>query len=172
MSIQLIIGPMFSGKTTELLRRVKRYRLAGRSCAIIKNSIDTRYSNVNLSTHDQVTDDVPVFMTKLSDFKNSDDYEVIAIDEGQFFEDLSEQCVAFASMGIIVIVSALDGTFRQTPFNNVSKLIPLCEKLDKLSAICTKCGNEAAFTIKTSSGNQEIEVGGAESYTPVCRSCL
>ena len=170
-SIELIIGPMFSGKTTELIRRVRRHSLAKRKCLVIKFAADTRYSDEQLSTHDKHM--IPALKCrKLSEavpFVSG--YDVIGVDEGQFYPDLLEFCEQQANNGKIVIVSALDGTFERKRFNSVVDLIPLCESVVKLSAVCTICGATASFSMRTSSDKQVEIVGGSELYTAVCRKC-
>lgn len=99
-------------------------------------------------------------------------YNVIAIDEGQFFPDLVEFAEKLANEGHVVIVAALDGTFQRKPFGSVLELIPLAEKVDKLSAVCIDCGKEAAFTRRTVESNEIELIGGEECYKPVCRKCF
>jgi thymidine kinase len=98
-------------------------------------------------------------------------HDVVAIDEGQFFPDIVEVSEKLANYGIIVVVAALDGTFQRKPFGNILNLVPLCEQVTKLSAVCIECGKEAAFTRRTID-SEEIElIGGEETYKPVCRGC-
>lgn len=99
-------------------------------------------------------------------------YDVVAIDEGQFFPDICEYAESLANQGIVVIVAALDGTFQRKPFGHILDLVPLAEIVTKLSAVCIDCGKEAAFT-KRVVDSQEIElIGGDETYKPVCRGCF
>lgn len=101
-----------------------------------------------------------------------DEYEVIAIDEGQFFPDISESVELFCNKGKIVIVAALDGTFERKPFGRILELIPIAEQIQKLSAVCFSCGMDASYT-KRLSDCKEIElIGGEDIYKPVCRSCF
>lgn len=183
MSITLIIGPMFSGKTTELIRLVDRKNIAGKKCIVIKHSIDTRYdsdSERHITTHNQysyksvdvisvssITEDL---VRELIHTKN-----VVAIEEGQFFPELCQWCNIMANNGIDVIVSALDGDYKQEMFGEgeIGKLIPHSEVVIKLSAICMRCRNaDAHYTIRTIDGNEQILVGGNDIYQSVCRKCL
>jgi thymidine kinase len=169
--IQLIIGPMFSGKSTELLRRIKRYEIAKKSCILVKHTIDNRYDQDFVTTHDlQKTRAISTeSLEKIFDVLQN--YQVIGIDEGQFFPDIlvSEK---LANQGKIVIIAALDSTFQRKPFNKICELIPLCEKVIKLNAVCTKCFKNASFTKRTTDEKEVEVVGGIEKYKPVCRKCF
>jgi len=99
------------------------------------------------------------------------DYDVIGIDEGQFFTDIVEFAEKAANARKVVIVSALQGTFHRGPWANITELIPLCEKIKKLSAICKLCKESASFTFRTADANCKKLIGGAEMYMPLCRSC-
>ena len=101
-----------------------------------------------------------------------EDYDVVGIDEGQFFPDVVEFCDRAANLGKIVVVAALDGTFERKPFGNIVSLIPLAEKVSKLSAVCVYCTNEAAFTRRVVASKQIQLIGGADMYKPVCRGCF
>jgi len=171
-SIEVIYGPMFSGKSTELLRRVKRNTIAQKKCLLINYAKDNRYSNENVvSTHDKqmmkamkvniIEEAVPYFK----------DYDVIAIDEGQFFSDVVEFAEYFANNGKIVIVAALDATFQRKPFDVIG-LLPIAEKITKLTAVCVVCSADAPFTQRLSGGSQVELIGGTELYRPVCRKCF
>jgi len=171
--IQIIFGPMFSGKSTELLRRIRRYTIANRSCMVVKYRKDTRYSEDHMATHDKQM----WFETKPTDKLDelldiAKTVEVIGIDEGQFFPDLVPFCEAMANEGKVVIVAALDGTFQRKPFGNVLELIPLAETVTKLNAVCMLCFKDAAFTKRLGSETQIEVIGGADKYIAVCRSCF
>lgn len=168
--IQLIIGPMFSGKSTELIRRVRCYQIAQYKCVTIKYSNDNRYGT-GLWTHDK-NNFAALEVTKLCDVLEAiTDFSVIGIDEGQFFPDIVEFCERMANEGKIVIVAALDGTFQRRPFNNILNLIPLSEMVVKLTAVCMKCFKEASFS-KRLGAETEIEIiGGNDMYQSVCRKC-
>jgi len=133
--IDLVLGPMFAGKSTELLRRIKRYRVANKQCLVIKYANDNRYSDSCVSTHDQQMIEA-VSCTNLLDVEEKAlDYDIIGIDEGQFFENLVEFSESMANNGKMVIIAALDGTFERKAFGKVLELIPLCESVTKLDAV-------------------------------------
>ncbi|XP_031441916.1 thymidine kinase, cytosolic [Clupea harengus] len=169
--IQVIFGPMFSGKSTELMRRVRRFQVAQYKCLVIKYAKDTRYSDQGVATHDKYTmEAVPA--NCLEDVRSlALQACVIGIDEGQFFPDTVAFCEEMANNGKIVIVSALDGTFQRKAFGNILNLVPLAESVVKLNAVCMQCFKEAAYT-KRLGAEKEVEViGGADMYHAVCRSC-
>lgn len=170
--LQIILGPMFSGKTTELFRRVKRYTIAEKRCLVIKYIRDTRYSVEEAATHDKQTY-AAVSASKLWDqIHVLPDYDVIGIDEGQFFPDLVEFCEHAANEGKIVIVAALDGTFQRKPFGSVLQLIPLAENITKLTAVCMVCFQDAHFTKRLGCETEVEVIGGADKYIAVCRKCF
>ena len=172
--IQIIIGPMFSGKTSELLRRIRRFHLANKKCLVIKYIKDTRYNIDDLTTHDRQTCNTrPVF--RLGELKGEitdTDIEIVGIDEGQFFPDLVEFAEEMASKGKTVIISALDGTFQRKPFGSVLELIPMAEDVIKLSAVCRNCGADAAFSRRLTDETKIEIIGGADKYVAVCRRCF
>ena len=186
--IELIFGPMFSGKSTELHRRIRRHKIAGRSVLLIKYKDDTRYahicgSNANV-THDHQT--LPAHSAKelMGNMDNIvHNYDVIGIDEGQFFGDVVEFCDRWANKGKVVICAALDGTYEREMFNDILKLVPMAESVDKLTSVCAMCSKDASFTLryfdssKNSSQEKEEEeapvelIGGAKMYKAACRKC-
>lgn len=173
-SIDLIIGPMFAGKTTELMRRIRREIYARHSCFVIKYDRDTRYTSHSVASHDQaelkVHSAVSVLMDVGSDWEL---FDVIGIDEGQFFPDLLEFAKMAANAGKKVIISALDGDYRREPFGQVCTLIPHCEHVDKLSAVCMVCHKQpGSFTRRTVSAEQQELIGGADMYVAACRACF
>ncbi|AST09285.1 thymidine kinase [Murmansk poxvirus] len=170
-NIQLILGPMFSGKSTDLIRRVKRYQIAKYDCIIIKHSNDTRYGIGNVFTHDNNSYSA-VQTNKLFDLMDMvEKFSVIGIDEGQFFQDIVEFCETMANKGKIVIVAALDGTFQRKPFGHILDLIPLSEMVTKLTAVCMKCFKEAPFSRRIGSETEIEIIGGKDKYLSVCRKC-
>lgn len=173
MSIELIIGPMFSGKTTELVRRIRRHTLTSRECIILKYNKDTRYHEKHIATHDKVFYEA-LSCSSLRSSGSYSDVDIIGIDEGQFFDDLVEFAEEMANSGKIVIIAALDGTFQRKPFGSILELIPKSERIDKLTAICMgkDCTNDASFS-KRITNETDIEViGGSDKYIAVCRSCF
>ncbi|TNV76723.1 hypothetical protein FGO68_gene13107 [Halteria grandinella] len=170
--IELIIGPMFAGKSTELLRRMKRHEVAGNRCLRIKFAADNRYSVDSIATHDKQTMHA-IGATKMSDIGNLyQDFDVIAVDEGQFFPDIVEWTDRAANDGKLVIISALDGTFLRTGFDTILQLIPKAEKVKKLQAICRNCNQNASFTFRTDSSQALQVIGGEDMYKPLCRECF
>ncbi|XP_037349778.1 thymidine kinase, cytosolic isoform X1 [Talpa occidentalis] len=143
--IQVILGPMFSGKSTELMRRVRRFQIAQYKCLVIKYAKDTRYSS-NFSTHDRNTMEALPACLLRDVAQESQAVAVIGIDEGQFFPDIVEFSEAMANAGKTVIVAALDGTFQRKAFGSILSLVPLAESVVKLTAVCMECFREAAYT--------------------------
>jgi thymidine kinase len=178
MSITLIIGPMFSGKTTELIRLIERERILDRKCLIIKFKNDNRYSLTKIVTHNSYSyDKCDILNIDSLDQLNIDDiiknYKVIGVEEGQFFNNIHLFSNKLANHDINVYISALDGTFKQDLFGDIGLIFPLAETIIKLKAICMKCKNsDASFTIRTIKSDDLIVIGGAESYVAVCRKCL
>ncbi|XP_061088707.1 thymidine kinase, cytosolic isoform X2 [Conger conger] len=169
--IQVIFGPMFSGKSTELMRRVRRFQVAQYKCLVIKYAKDTRYSNCDMATHDKYTM-AAVSADRLGDiYTHALGAAVIGIDEGQFFPDTVEFCEDMANRGKTVIVAALDGTFQRKPFGNILSLVPLAESVVKLNAVCMHCYREAAYTKRLGAETEVEVIGGADMYQAACRSC-
>ncbi|NXN97363.1 KITH protein, partial [Rhinopomastus cyanomelas] len=169
--IQVIFGPMFSGKSTELMRRVRRFQLAQYRCLLVKYANDTRYGTAGVSTHDRSTMEALPARTLKEVSQEALGSAVIGIDEGQFFPDIVEFCEGMANAGKTVIVAALDGTFQRKGFGNILNLVPLAESVVKLNAVCMECYREASYT-KRLGDEREVEViGGADKYHSVCRAC-
>ena len=172
-ALELIVGPMFSGKSTELLRRVRRHRFGRRAILIVKHTADTRYtSSAAVVTHDRVTE-TSVCVDRLArlDAAAWARADVIAIDEGQFMPDLREFCLGACERGKQVLVAALDGTFEREPFGQVCALVPHAERVDKLCAVCGVCGHDAPFTRRLTGETDVVVVGSDDTYVPVCRVC-
>lgn len=171
--IELVIGPMFAGKTTELMRRVKREIHARRSCFVIKYAKDTRYDVCNVASHDQQTLRAQAAVSKLVEVQEQwRKFDVLAIDEGQFFADLVDFCNTAADAGKIVMVSALDGDYRRKPFGQICELVPYCESVEKLTAVCMMCHERpACFTRRTVNVEKQELIGGADMYIATCREC-
>ena len=174
-SLHLIIGPMFSGKTTELLRIYNRYKIANKLCVLVKYKDDTRYdSNHKVVTHNNKCDEAQFVCTHLSDiFKNENiiNANIICIDEIQFYPDADIICDMWANNGKTVIVSGLNGDYKREPFEIISKLIPKAENITYLTAICKQTGKEACFTKrKRKIKNKDLLlIGGEETYCAVTR---
>ncbi|XP_065217167.1 thymidine kinase, cytosolic-like [Planococcus citri] len=177
---QVIFGPMFSGKTTELIRRLKRYTFAMYRCLIIRYIKDTRYSEDSIASHDGQTLSA-TSCSNLYDMINIvDNFDVIGIDEGQFFQDsIISFAEEMANRGKIVIVAALDATFQRTEFGKILQLVPIAESVVKLNAVCMTCFSDASFTKRTTNeqeANQitcfQVElIGSTDKYMSVCREC-
>ncbi|XP_074647326.1 thymidine kinase, cytosolic-like [Tubulanus polymorphus] len=170
--IQVIFGPMFSGKTTELIRRLKRYQIAKYRCLVIKYAKDIRYDKDGVSTHDKQTLTAKGCL-ELSEITvdEIENFDVIGIDEGQFFPDVVGFCERMADSGKIVIIAALDGTYQRKGFGNILQLVPLAESIVKLNAVCMICFGTASFTKRTTMDEEVEVIGGADKYLAVCRDC-
>ena len=170
--IQLITGCMFAGKSTELLRRVEIYESAKNKVLCVKYSHDIRYSETGICTHDKQHKKATVCL----DLLHLEDvvlcnYDVIAIDEGQFFAGLISFCIKWSTMGKVILVAALDGTFEKKPFGEVCNLMPLCDNVVKLFAKCF-CKRNASFSKRIIQDSNEIVIGGSDKYIAVCRNCF
>ena len=171
--LELIIGNMFSGKSTELIRRINREKSINKKIIVINFADDNRYATNSVATHDQTKINC-LKLSKLSDINKEllKQYESFFIDEGQFFPDL----YSFVSDLVDnyrkhVIVSGLDGDSNRNTFGELIKLIPICDTVDKLHAYCNKCNNGriAPFTKKIKEDTVLIDIGGINKYIPVCR---
>ena len=178
--LELICGSMFSGKTEELLRRIRRAEIARRKVQIFKPAIDNRYGLVRVASHNGVVREDAVVVACAQDIidRLAPDTEVVAIDEIQFFDDeVSHVCTLLAGRGLRVIGAGLDQDFRGEPFGPIPTLMSLAEYVDKLQAICVVCGAAASRTQRLIDGRPAryddpiILVGGSESYEARCRSC-
>jgi thymidine kinase len=180
--IELIIGPMFGGKTSELVSRIRRAVYANQDALLIKYRDDTRYSDGDVvTTHAETQQPTSDRSDKKASIRvvnalTLSEVEVvepiIGIDEGQFYPDLVEVCERWALEGRRVIIAALDGDFARRPFGQVCELIPRCESVEKRRAVCMQCRqHDAAFTKRIGGGKAIIEIGACESYRAVCRHC-
>jgi len=169
--IHIILGPMFSGKTTELFRLTNRFRLAGKKSVVVKYSRDDRYDIGMACTHDLNKMEAISAVSLADVFDELLQYDVIGLDEGQFFDDVVPYAQTLANEGKTVIIAALNGDYQQKPFNNITLLFALAEKIEKLSAVCISCGNSASFTHRTLKSTKREVIGGGEIYQAVCRSC-
>ena len=181
MSLQVILGCMFSGKTTEMLRVIRRHRALNQRVMIINYSLDTRYSTTEehrMLTHDREGEIAipldnlePSQVTNISEYQESD---VIAINEGQFFPNLVQFCQQALKDNKKIIVGGLDGDYRQRPFGEILNLIPIADTVTRLNAFCVVCrdGTPAYFTKRIVESTDQLLIGGSESYQPVCREHL
>ena len=177
--IEVICGPMFAGKTEELIRRVKRMDFAKKKYVIFKPSIDDRYSISEVVSHNKrKVSAISVSSSCEFDKHITDDVEAVIIDEVQFFDEaVIEKSRELANKGMRVICAGLDCDFRGNPFNIVAQMLAMAEKITKLTAICVCCGEEATKTQRIINGmpakydDPTILVGEKESYEPRCRKC-
>jgi len=163
---------MFSGKSTELQRLLRRHALAGRRTLAVKHRRDVRYSGdeQQLATFDgQLMQAQPV--ERLADVRGWEHVDVIGIDEGQFYDDIVPFVTRAVNDGKQVVVAALDGTFACQPFGAVLELVPLADSVVKLSAVCARCGADAPFTARLGAERETMIIGGADKYVAVCRRC-
>ncbi|MEJ6748330.1 MAG: thymidine kinase [Flavobacteriales bacterium] len=172
-TIEVICGSMFSGKTEELLRRLKRANFAKLKVEIYKPKIDTRYDSEKIVSHDENTVS-SVVVKNSSDILNLiNNPDIVAIDEAQFFTDnLSNVCNILASKGIRVIVAGLDMDFLGNPFGEIPKLLAIAEHVTKVHAICLDCGSIANHSFRTSKNNKLVSLGAINKYKPLCRKCF
>jgi len=173
MSLELILGPMFSGKSSELIRRINRYMVVygKESVLCIKYSGDNRYSESGIATHDRIEKNA-LCVDKLSETLVSGVIKIIAIDEGQFFPEIIEFTKLMILKGKKVIISGLDGDFQMKPFKyNLLELIPICDSVVKLTAICHSCKKDAPFTKRTTNDTEQTVIGGENMYHAACRAC-
>ena len=171
--IQVIFGPMFSGKTTELLRRIRRYNIRDDHCILLKTR-DTRFQDDfdKVVSHDQTNWLHGLACDRLFDqVEAAKIADVIGIDEGQFFPDLAEFCETMAQLGKVVIVAALDSDYRREAFGTILSIVPKAESVTKLSSICYLCKEDAAFTARLTAETEVKVVGALDKYRPVCRTC-
>jgi len=174
MSLELIIGNMFSGKTSELIRRINREKSINKRILVINYSLDNRYSSDSVCTHD-LTECKCLKVSNLNDIREGllNNYDSFFIDEAQFFVGLYDYVKKLVEVHKKhVVVSGLDGDYNRNLFGEILHLIPICDTVDKLKAYCNKCNNGtyAPFTKKINSENSKcIDIGGSDKYIPVCR---
>lgn len=171
-SIEVICGSMFSGKTEELIRRLKRAQFAKQKVEIFKPTLDTRYHVEHVVSHDSNTiHSTPVDSSKYI-LQHAQDVDVVAIDEAQFFDmDLIQVCNTLANGGTRVIVAGLDMDFAGNPFGPVPALMATAEHVTKVHAICVECGAIANFSYRTTEEKSLVMLGETEAYKPLCREC-
>lgn len=171
--LSVLIGCMFAQKTTELLRRIRRYQSIGYRVLVINYIADTRYGTECIASHDRETEQA-ICVHRLHDVDALiSGYQVVVIDEGQFFPDLFEYVTKWAdTLPIHIVVAGLDGTSNRTPFGDMLRLIPHAEEVERLTAFCSVCcdGTVATYSqYKGVTSEDGIMIGGAEAYRPVCR---
>ena len=168
--IEVICGSMFSGKTEELIRRLKRAKFAKQKVEIFKPQVDTRYSEEEVVSHDANS----ITSTPVPSSSNilllANDVEVVGIDEAQFFDDnLPEVCNQLANSGVRVIIAGLDMDFKGRPFGPMPHLLAIAEYVTKVHAICMKTGKLANYSHRVTQGDKLVQLGEKESYEPLSR---
>jgi thymidine kinase len=171
-SIEVITGSMFSGKTEELIRRLRRAQFAGLKVEIFKPSIDNRYSESRVVSHDENSivstpvDNASAILLLAGEVK------VIGIDEAQFFDNsIVDVCNKLADNGIRTVIAGLDMDFMGNPFGPMPALLAIAEYVTKVHAICMRCGNLAQYSYRKSDEAQVVVLGEKDKYEPLCRSC-
>ncbi len=171
-SIEVICGSMFSGKTEELIRRMKRAQFAKQKVEIYKPCIDVRYSEDEVVSHDSHSIPSTPIDSPASMLLLSSDVEVVGIDEAQFFDDtLVEVAQTLANRGIRVIVAGLDTDFMGKPFGPIPALMAVAEEVQKVHAICVKCGSPANHSHRLLKSSELVVLGETDIYEPLCRHC-
>jgi thymidine kinase len=171
-SVELITGSMFSGKTEELIRRLRRARFAGLKVEIFKPSVDRRYSETRVVSHDEKSINSTPVENASSILLLAGDCDVVGIDEAQFFdESVIDVCNKLADAGIRVVVAGLDMDFMGRPFGPMPALLAISEYVTKVHAICTRCGNLAQYSYRKSEEEQQVLLGEKDKYEPLCRPC-
>jgi len=172
-SIEVICGSMFSGKTEELIRRLKRAKIAKMRVEIFKPSIDTRYHNEMVVSHDENTIQSTPVPSSANILLLASDVDVVGIDEAQFFDDeLVNVCNQLANQGIRVIVAGLDMDYQGKPFGPIPQLMAVAEYVTKVHAICVKCGDLANYSYRKTKDTSLVLLGETDCYEPLCRSCF
>lgn len=171
-SIEVICGSMFSGKTEELIRRMKRAQFAKQKVEIYKPCIDVRYSEDEVVSHDSHSISSTPIESPASMLLLSSEVEVVGIDEAQFFDDTIVEVVqALANRGVRVIIAGLDTDFMGKPFGPMPALMAVAEDIQKVHAICVRCGSPANHSHRLSSSDQLVVLGEKDIYEPLCRHC-
>jgi thymidine kinase len=172
-TIEVITGSMFSGKTEELIRRLRRAQFAGLKVEIFKPSLDKRYSETRVVSHD----DKSIVSTPVDNASSilllAGGVDVVAIDEAQFFDSsIVHVCNSLADSGIRILVAGLDMDFMGKPFGPMPELMAIAEYVTKVHAICMRCGNLASYSFRKSDKAQIVLLGEKNLYEPLCRSCF
>ena len=171
--IEVICGSMFSGKTEELIRRIKRAKIANQKIKVFKPVIDSRSKNF-IESHDESKLECIEVKSSNEILKKIDNCDVVAIDEAQFFDDLVPFVRQKVNEGFIIVVAGLIGDFEQKPFGHILELLPLCDTITHLKSYCTvsKDGTLAPFTKRIVDSKEQELVGSEDMYTAVCRKYL
>ena len=172
-SIEVITGSMFSGKTEELIRRLRRAQFAGLKVEIFKPSLDKRYSETRIVSHDNKS----IISTPVDNASAillfAGGVDVVGIDESQFFDiSIVDVCVKLADDGIRIVIAGLDMDFMGKPFGPVPALLAIAEFVTKVHAICMRCGNLAQYSFRKSEEEKIVLLGEKNLYEPLCRNCF
>lgn len=171
--IEVICGSMFSGKTEELIRRLKRAKIANKSTKIFKPKADTRYGNGHITSHDQNTIESIQVDNSEEIIQLAKEVEVIGVDEAQFFDDrLPKVCEQMALKGTRIIIAGLDMDYLGNPFGPMPHLLAISEYITKLHAICVVCGNIASRSYRKVQNDSQVVIGEKDIYEPRCRVCF
>ena len=172
-SIEVVCGSMFSGKTEELIRRLKRAKIAKQRVEIFKPKIDTRYSEDEVVSHDKTAIRSTPVESSGSILLMCSEVDVVGIDEAQFFDEgIVNVCTTLANQGIRVIVAGLDMDFRGTPFGPMPALMAVAEDVYKTHAICVRCGALAYVSHRLVQEEKQVLLGEMNEYEPICRDCF
>lgn len=170
--IEVICGSMFSGKSEELIRRMKRAKFAKQNTEVFKPAIDTRYSEADVVSHDHNAINSTPVDSSASILLLSSEIDVVGIDEAQFFDEgIVDVCNQLANRGVRVIVAGLDMDFRGIPFGPMPALCAIADDVTKVHAICVKCGSLAYLSHRLVDNEKRVLLGEAEEYEPLCREC-
>ena len=170
--IEVVCGSMFSGKTEELIRRLKRAKFAHQKVEIFKPALDTRYSDVEVVSHDSNHITSTPIESSASMLLLADDVDVVGIDEAQFFDaDLVNVCEELARRGTRIIIAGLDMDFKCQPFGPMPALMAIADEVTKVHAICVRCGNLAYVSHRLVEGDKQVLLGEKAEYEPLCREC-
>ena len=171
--IEVVCGSMFSGKTEELIRRLRRAQFANQKIAIFKPTVDNRYSDVEVVSHDFHKLTSTPIQDPADMLKVGPEIQVVGVDEAQFFGDsLVEVCQTLANRGVRVIVAGLDMDYLGQPFGPMPRLMAVAEDVQKVHAICVKCGALATYSHRLSKSQDLVLLGEKDVYEPLCRDCF
>jgi thymidine kinase len=171
--VEVICGSMFSGKTEELIRRLKRVKIANLKVEIFKPAIDVRYDEVKIVSHDENAIHSTPVESSQSILLLAQDVDVVGIDEAQFFDaEIAHVCEQLALRGIRVIVAGLDMDYMGRPFGQMPNLLAIADYITKLHAICVKCGNIANVSYRKTADAAQVVLGEKDVYEPRCRVCF
>jgi thymidine kinase len=171
--IEVICGSMFSGKTEELIRRLKRAKIANLKVEIFKPAIDVRYDEIRIVSHDENSIQSTPIDNSQTLLLMAQDVDVIGIDEAQFFDDeIANVCDELALRGVRVIVAGLDMDYMAKPFGQMPFLLAKADYITKLHAICVQCGNIANYSYRIIPSDEQIMLGAKNAYEPRCRNCF